>query len=1168
MFFACTLIPRSGQEAIMRRQILACALACATLTMAFGMTAFGEEWSNNNGGLTPGAIYDHSGNRRGASMGGKDFGFVDPGGVATFVFSDVTGSKASQLSMKRGTLQIGNSSHPGGDTLVLRGEDPSLMLTNATLRMDAGSLDRDKAVLSMVDTAFIEKHGGQNKFILVGSTVGPSQIDLVNGKIIFTEEVPNPDPELDWSQVEIMNLTMNIGDRGLLDASNVGAIYIDSSHARGTTIYSNGGMAAKSIVVARGAKLHEQKKILIDGIGGTTTTRDFFRLAYDGEYFGDIAVESHVTLPEGTHDMIIHSGILHGDLDIRAGSVLFPEGCIEGAITISGGTVETWDANPGTPPYVANGIYMTGGSLVMPDSTLESGGDIGITNGATAQIGTLANFAGTLSVGSQNDANGGSALSVGVLDMQPGSMLLADPPWGLAPANVAVESPGAEAGDSILRGSLGVGMNALVAIGTRDLTWLPQKVAEATSGAGLSRDGLRNALGLYRPVTLAEGSALHVDGSLNNEELAAVLATPANTATFAGQSALILNGADEQLQSGMAALAFESPAGSVHVQDGARLFITDAKAGSTYRVVDAAPIIYHDAQGNVVARNETTAWDGDNLRASSGMLGLTFVHEEKTQEPDTPEPGTPDPITPETPEATPDVPATPDPSPVQPGDTGPSPSRPDTPDSAPSQPGTPENSGDSDDTLSGPANPPAPDDGNTEEPGSGNASPDNDDIEGGQAPDDTAGDAATDAEPDSDEADEGDSNVDGDVDRTPANDRENDRIEVTIRDAREVYPALSSSVAGAVTGLYARGLNDVNSPIAGIRFLSRATDVRFVGDGDLAASVIESAARMAIVGAVPQMTLAANAAGEAAMQNRTGILALQGADPENVAVQKFSHSVALWVMPIYGNSSGFGLEAGNFSLDFNGTFGGLALGADYTFADNFRAGVAFNIGGGYASSSGDLRATSNDMDFWGIGAYAGWSNGVFGLSGDVSYTSTYNKLEQDMLPQMYMGDLKSDITAQALSAALIAEWRLPLESMDIVAHAGARFTTMRVDSHDIKSGGVLAEVDSFTQNIWTFPAGISFSRQFETESGWRIRPSLDLSVIPATGDIKAKSRARFSGLDNEMYLESQTRDNITYGGSVGVEFSHGNFSLGVAYDGQFGAHTTSQGVFGILKYEF
>lgn len=53
-----------------------------------------------------------------------------------------------------------------------------------------------------------------------------------------------------------------------------------------------------------------------------------------------------------------------------------------------------------------------------------------------------------------------------------------------------------------------------------------------------------------------------------------------------------------------------------------------------------------------------------------------------------------------------------------------------------------------------------------------------------------------------------------------------------------------------------------------------------------------------------------------------------------------------------------------------------------------------------------------------------------------------------------------------------------------------------------------------------------------------------------------------------MYLESQTRDNITYGGSVGVEFSHGNFSLGVAYDGQFGAHTTSQGVFGILKYEF
>ena len=102
------------------------------------------------------------------------------------------------------------------------------------------------------------------------------------------------------------------------------------------------------------------------------------------------------------------------------------------------------------------------------------------------------------------------------------------------------------------------------------------------------------------------------------------------------------------------------------------------------------------------------------------------------------------------------------------------------------------------------------------------------------------------------------------------------------------------------------------------------------------------------------------------------------------------------------------MEADNLDYGFNGNLGGVSLGADYTFENAIRAGITFNIGGGYAESSGgDLNSTENRMSFWGLGAYAGWNYENFGLMADVSYTSTWNDLKQDMDSRMGMGDLEA-----------------------------------------------------------------------------------------------------------------------------------------------------------------
>ncbi|MDM8330173.1 autotransporter domain-containing protein [Desulfovibrio piger] len=403
------------------------------------------------------------------------------------------------------------------------------------------------------------------------------------------------------------------------------------------------------------------------------------------------------------------------------------------------------------------------------------------------------------------------------------------------------------------------------------------------------------------------------------------------------------------------------------------------------------------------------------------------------------------------------------------------------------------------------------------------------------------------------------------------------------QDAHDVFTGLDDGLADAVNNLYARhgdprnGWNyaDVDAEERGIRFLSRATDKRFIGaDHQAAAATIESAARIAFAGAVPQMTKMASDAGTNAVVNRLGFAdpvdGAQAMDAEGKIVDRNTTGFALWIAPLWQNQHGWGMEAGNLDYGFNGNLGGVSLGADYTFENAIRAGITFNIGGGYAESSGgDLNSTENRMTFWGLGAYAGWNYENFGLMADVSYTSTWNDLEQDMDGRMGMGDLEADVQASAISAGLRAEYKLETSVLDIIPHIGVRYMSLNTWGYDVDTnGGTVLEGDGFHQDIWTFPIGVTFTKDFTLDSGWFFKPSVDFSVIPAAGDIKAKQDVAFTGLPGTYEVETQMMDYLTWQGGVGIQMGNDNLSFGVNYTLQAGQNTTGHGVFGSFRYEF
>ena len=403
---------------------------------------------------------------------------------------------------------------------------------------------------------------------------------------------------------------------------------------------------------------------------------------------------------------------------------------------------------------------------------------------------------------------------------------------------------------------------------------------------------------------------------------------------------------------------------------------------------------------------------------------------------------------------------------------------------------------------------------------------------------------------------------------------ENGRVTSTAKDAASALPGLSSELAGQVNGITSIA-DRTNSEYAGVRFLARATDSLFLGnDAKAAVSTIESAARIAFAGAVPQMTKMASDAATNAVVNRLGF-----ANPDNGAkamnvdgklVDDKALGLALWIAPLWSNQTGFGMEAGNLDYGYNANLGGISLGADYTWANNIRAGLMFNIGGGYAESAGgDLSETTNSMTFWGVGAYGGWEYNNFAVMADVSYTSTWNSVDQDVDHRMGMGDLEADIQASAISAGLRFEYKLETQYLDLIPHVGARYMSINTWGYDVETnGGTVLEGDGFQQNIWTFPVGITFSKELEMNNDWYFKPSVDFTVIPAAGDIKAKEDVRFTGLPYSTEIETQMMDYFTWQGGVGLEFGNDNMSVGVNYTLQAGQNSTGHGVFGMFRYEF
>ena len=359
----------------------------------------------------------------------------------------------------------------------------------------------------------------------------------------------------------------------------------------------------------------------------------------------------------------------------------------------------------------------------------------------------------------------------------------------------------------------------------------------------------------------------------------------------------------------------------------------------------------------------------------------------------------------------------------------------------------------------------------------------------------------------------------------------------------ETRTVAADATAEQIAALTEAGFTDVATNSDGSKVYAKAPSSEFLnrvlstGNG----SDAESVARLAVYGGAAEVALAASSVTSDAIASRMGM----GNPNGNLVMADNEKGAGLWLAPVYKNheSDDFDAEGVNYGVDLDLT--GVALGADYTFGSNLRAGAMFSVGSGDADGQGAGSAVSNDFDFWSVGVYGGYAWEAFSLTADLSWTQVDNDIDANTAAA---GKVSASMDADVLSAGLTAKYDFDLDTVKVAPHLGMRYTSIDIDDYTV-SDIASSDVDSIS--VFSIPAGVTFSTEIASASGWNVKPALDLTVTLNTGDDEVDSDVRFTGVDMTTDLTSEFIDDVTYGATVGVQVQKDafQFGLGVNYTG-------------------
>ena len=334
------------------------------------------------------------------------------------------------------------------------------------------------------------------------------------------------------------------------------------------------------------------------------------------------------------------------------------------------------------------------------------------------------------------------------------------------------------------------------------------------------------------------------------------------------------------------------------------------------------------------------------------------------------------------------------------------------------------------------------------------------------------------------------------------------------------------------------GYNENDQPIYGVFKKGYNYFLDQVARDSKSGSEAETVARLGVYGGAPQAAIKAGQSSTDAIAARFGI----GSAISNLTVAGNTQGAALWLAPVYKTSDSDGFDAQGVDYGVNVDLYGVALGADYTLANGISFGAMFNVGSGEVDGEGAASSSSNDFDYYGFGAYAGYTMGQFSVVGDISYTVADNEIEANTA----VDRVGATMDSTNLSLGVTGKYELSFNGVNVTPHVGLRYSNIDLDDYTIDGEEVVGSADSDKLNLFSIPVGVTIAKEFKGES-WTVAPSFDLTLTGQFGDDELDGSVNWAGISN-MTTDTTTEvfDNFTYGATLGVEAqSVGGIALGI-----------------------
>ena len=322
----------------------------------------------------------------------------------------------------------------------------------------------------------------------------------------------------------------------------------------------------------------------------------------------------------------------------------------------------------------------------------------------------------------------------------------------------------------------------------------------------------------------------------------------------------------------------------------------------------------------------------------------------------------------------------------------------------------------------------------------------------------------------------------------------------------------------------------------------------------------DQAARMGVFGGSADAAMLVGNASYEAVAGRFGM----GQQGMLMTYANNGQGGAMWVAPVYKSRETNGFKAQGLEYGTDTSITGLVLGADLTYEDGMRYGVIANIGDGDSSGEGAAKGVSSEYKYYSFGFYAGYNYKAFSMVGDLSYSV----VDSDVDANTDAGMVNTSFNTTNLSVGVTGQVNLSYRGLDIVPHAGLRYSMIDMDDYDMNGNGKIGSVSVDKANVMSVPVGVTISKEYFSEE-WSFQPSIDLNLTANFGDDKIDGNVKWSGISNaDLNTSNEFMDDLTYGVIFGFGAQSERLSIGAGLGYQGSSNVDEFTLTGTARYTF